>query len=215
VLRIQIRRIYLFLGLPDPDPLVRGTDPVLHDFRSRSFQYHAKIVRKTLIPTVLWLRYDFLSLKNDLIVASKCNNPKNLNNFFAAVLKVTDFNSRIWSRIWSRIRIQSEFGSDCQRCGSVPNWHGSTTLFLIRKTLCNVIYIPYRKLMSWRIRRCQMTTDCSAVRWADSFPSCSGSNQSLLSPSQPRYVYVQTGQVSQALLSPNTPFVSSMLSRGK
>jgi hypothetical protein len=34
VLRIQIRRIHLFLGLPDPDPLVRGTDPDLHDFRS-------------------------------------------------------------------------------------------------------------------------------------------------------------------------------------
>jgi hypothetical protein len=29
VLRIQIRihRIHLFLGLPDPDPLVRGMDP--------------------------------------------------------------------------------------------------------------------------------------------------------------------------------------------
>jgi hypothetical protein len=33
----------MFLGLlhPDPDPLIRGTDP------------EAKIVRKTLIPTVL------------------------------------------------------------------------------------------------------------------------------------------------------------------
>ncbi len=27
VLGIRIRRIYMFLGLPDPDPLVRGTDP--------------------------------------------------------------------------------------------------------------------------------------------------------------------------------------------
>jgi hypothetical protein len=42
-----IRRIHMFLGLldPDPDPLVRGTDPD---------SYHqAKIVRKTLIPIVL------------------------------------------------------------------------------------------------------------------------------------------------------------------
>jgi hypothetical protein len=27
VLRIRIRRIHMFLGLPDPDPLVRDTDP--------------------------------------------------------------------------------------------------------------------------------------------------------------------------------------------
>jgi hypothetical protein len=27
VLRIQIHRIHMFLGLPDPDPLVRGMDP--------------------------------------------------------------------------------------------------------------------------------------------------------------------------------------------
>jgi hypothetical protein len=27
VLRIRIHRIYMFLGLPDPDPLVRGMDP--------------------------------------------------------------------------------------------------------------------------------------------------------------------------------------------
>jgi hypothetical protein len=26
-LRIRIRRIHMFLGLPDPDPLVRDTDP--------------------------------------------------------------------------------------------------------------------------------------------------------------------------------------------
>jgi hypothetical protein len=44
--------------------------------------------------------------------------------------------------------MRSAFGYDNQRYGSVPNWHGSTTLFFIRKTLCNVRYIPYRKLMS-------------------------------------------------------------------
>ncbi len=33
----------------------------------------SKIVRKTLIPTVLWLLVDFLSLKNDVNVPSKSN----------------------------------------------------------------------------------------------------------------------------------------------
>ncbi len=57
MLRIQI---HMFLGLTDPDPdlLVRDTDP------DPSIT-QAKIVRKTLIPTVLRLLYDFLSLKND------------------------------------------------------------------------------------------------------------------------------------------------------
>jgi hypothetical protein len=45
VLRIRIRQ---FLGLLDPDPLVRGTDP-----GSGSFYHQAKIVNKTLILTVL------------------------------------------------------------------------------------------------------------------------------------------------------------------
>jgi hypothetical protein len=31
VLGIRIRRIYMFLGLPDPDPLFRGTDPDPHE----------------------------------------------------------------------------------------------------------------------------------------------------------------------------------------
>jgi hypothetical protein len=49
-IRILIHRIHMFLGLqdPDPDPLVRGMDPV-----PDSFYHHAKIVRKTLIPTIL------------------------------------------------------------------------------------------------------------------------------------------------------------------
>jgi hypothetical protein len=36
-----------------------------------SFHNQAKIRRKTLIPTVLWLFYDFLSLKNCVNAASK------------------------------------------------------------------------------------------------------------------------------------------------
>jgi hypothetical protein len=56
VLRIRIRilMINMFLGLPDPDPLVRNTDPVPE---SGSFYHQAKkIVRKTLI----LLFYDFI-----------------------------------------------------------------------------------------------------------------------------------------------------------
>ncbi len=59
------------LGLPDPYP-----DP-LDRYGSGSFHHKAKIVRKILIPTVLWHLYDFLSLKNDLKVPSKSNKQKN------------------------------------------------------------------------------------------------------------------------------------------
>ncbi len=62
----------MFLGLldPDPDSLVKGTD------LSGYFCHQAKLVRKTLILTVLRLLYDFLSLKNDVNVVSKSNKQK-------------------------------------------------------------------------------------------------------------------------------------------
>ncbi len=44
--------------------------------RSRSFYHQAKIARKTLIPTVWWLLFDFLSLKNDVNVPAKSNKQK-------------------------------------------------------------------------------------------------------------------------------------------
>jgi hypothetical protein len=61
----------MFSGLldPDPDPLVRGMDPGPSE---------AKIVRKTLISTVLRLLFDFLFLKNDVNGPSKSNMQKNL-----------------------------------------------------------------------------------------------------------------------------------------
>jgi hypothetical protein len=67
--RIQIHRIHMFLGLPDPDPdpLFRGMDAGFG-----SFYHQAKIVRKSLIPTVLCLL-----LKNDIIGPSKSNKQKN------------------------------------------------------------------------------------------------------------------------------------------
>ena len=63
----------MFLGFldPDPYPLVRSMDP-----ESGSF-YQAKLVSISLIPTVLWLLFDFLSLKNDVNVPSKSNEQKN------------------------------------------------------------------------------------------------------------------------------------------
>jgi hypothetical protein len=72
-IRIRIRRILTFLGLldPHPDPLIRGLDPDPVPY------CQAKIVRKTLIPTVLLLVLDFLSLKNDVNVPSKSNKQKN------------------------------------------------------------------------------------------------------------------------------------------
>ncbi len=116
VLRIRIRRIRSLLGLldPDPDPLVGGTDPG-HGVRSTYNQ--AKIVRKTLIPTVLRLLYDFLSLKNDVHVASKSNKQKNLENPNPdPLVRGTDPPTRIRT-IMLRIR----------RPRSVPKCYGSAT----------------------------------------------------------------------------------------
>ncbi len=48
-----------------------------HGSGSGSFYHHAKIVRKTLIPTILRLLFDYLSLKNDAKnFASKSNMQK-------------------------------------------------------------------------------------------------------------------------------------------
>ncbi len=74
-IRIQIHRIYTFLGLPDPDPLVRGMDPASDPDPSIML---CKMLWKTSIPTVLRLLLDFLSLKNDVNVTLK----RNKQNFF-------------------------------------------------------------------------------------------------------------------------------------
>ncbi len=61
-------RIRMFLGIldPDPDPLVRGTDQDPSIIKQKK--------RKTLIPIVLRLLFDFLSLKNDVNVYSEAKN---------------------------------------------------------------------------------------------------------------------------------------------
>ncbi len=64
-------RILMFLGLLDSDPWIR----ILF---VRNLLSTSKNWRKTLISTVLWILYDFLSLKNDVNVPSKRNKHKNL-----------------------------------------------------------------------------------------------------------------------------------------
>jgi hypothetical protein len=63
---------------------------------SGSFYHLAKIVRKTLICTVLCL-FEFLSLKNDVNVPPKSNKQENFKKlvFFVGILKINDENSRI------------------------------------------------------------------------------------------------------------------------
>ncbi len=126
----------VYSGVADPDldpdlnpdssdpyifgPPGSGSGPINQRYGSGSgsFYHQAKIVRKILIPTVLWLLFDFLSLKNDVNIPSKSNKQKNffLNLFCVGNLMVNGENSRIRIRI--RIWIIS------QRHGSVdPDPH--------------------------------------------------------------------------------------------
>jgi hypothetical protein len=62
----------MFLGLldPDPDPLVRGMDPDPDPFIMQN-------IKKNLDSYYFVTLFDFLSLKNDVNVASKSNKQKN------------------------------------------------------------------------------------------------------------------------------------------
>ncbi len=90
-IRIRIHRIKKVLGAPGS-----GSTTQSYESGSGSFYHQAKIVRKTLIPSVLWLLLDFLSLKNYVNVLSKSNKQKNFfkNLFYVGVLKVNDENSQ-------------------------------------------------------------------------------------------------------------------------
>ncbi len=74
VLRIRIHRIYMFLGLPDLDPLVRGMDPDPAPDPSIIMQNSKKNIGSYYFVTL----FDFLSLKNDVHVPSKSNKQKKL-----------------------------------------------------------------------------------------------------------------------------------------
>jgi hypothetical protein len=66
---------------PNPDrsdlyvfgPSGSGSGSISQRSGPGSFYHNGKIVRKTLISTVLLLLFDFLSLKNDVNVPSKVN----------------------------------------------------------------------------------------------------------------------------------------------
>jgi hypothetical protein len=60
----------MFWGFLDPDPSVRGVEPAPDPDLDPSFTKQKKVI-KTLIPTVLLLLFDFLSLKNDVNVPQK------------------------------------------------------------------------------------------------------------------------------------------------
>jgi hypothetical protein len=82
-------------------------DPDANRYGSGSFHHQAKTVRKPLISTVCDF-FGFFSLKNDVNVPSKYNNPKNLEkNNCVDILNVTDEKNRIRSRIrYSEVRIR-------------------------------------------------------------------------------------------------------------
>jgi hypothetical protein len=67
----------VFTSVPGPDPHVfgpPGSGSISQRYGSESFYDQAKIVRQTLIPSVLLLFFSFLSLKNDVLnVPSKSN----------------------------------------------------------------------------------------------------------------------------------------------
>ncbi len=84
---------------------------------SRSFYHQAKIERKTLVPTVFWLLYDFLSLKIDVNVPSKSTKQNNLRSW-RSLMKIAGFGSRslvrgMDQRIGIRIRIRTKISWIC------------------------------------------------------------------------------------------------------
>ena len=83
--------------------------------KSGSFYHQAKIVRKTLVSTFLWLLYHFFSLKNDLNVPSKSNMRKKL--FSISFLLAS------WQSVMKIAGSRSESGS-----GSISLRHGSADL---------------------------------------------------------------------------------------
>jgi hypothetical protein len=90
----RIRRIRMFLGLlnADPDPLIRGTG---YGSGSGSFYHLAIIVRKTLIPTVLWLLFvlTFYLWKMMSMCLEKVIREKTKKIFFC-ILKANDEKAR-------------------------------------------------------------------------------------------------------------------------
>ncbi len=87
-------------------------------FESGSSRHHA--VRKPLIPTVLWLLYDFLSVKINVNVPSKSNKKKNLgkNNFLLASWR--SLTQRAWSGSGA-VSVSQRYGTEDQDPDSYQN----------------------------------------------------------------------------------------------
>jgi hypothetical protein len=68
----------MFLGLPDPDPLVRGMIPIRILLWIRILLSSCKNCKKNLDSYYFVAIFDFLSLKNDVNVPSKSNKQKKL-----------------------------------------------------------------------------------------------------------------------------------------
>ena len=66
------------LGLPDPDPLLRGMDPDPDLLWIRILLSSCKNSKKNLDSYYFVTLFDFLSLKNDVNVPSKTNKQKKL-----------------------------------------------------------------------------------------------------------------------------------------
>ncbi len=85
-----LKIFFLITSVPDPDPSDpfvfgsprSGSGSISQRYVSGSFYHQAKIVRKTLIPTVLRLLFDFLSLKNDANYLQKIGNKQKEKNCF-------------------------------------------------------------------------------------------------------------------------------------
>jgi hypothetical protein len=110
---------------PDPDPPAPhifgppGSGSTSQRYASGSFYHQTKIVRKALIPTVLWLLLYFLSLKIDVKVPSKSKKQKNF-------IKIISFLLASW-------RSMTKILGSGSASGSAPKCHGSGALFRIHQ----------------------------------------------------------------------------------
>jgi hypothetical protein len=143
VLGIRIRR---FLGLPDSDPLVRGRDPDPVQDPSVITQNSKKHLHSSCFYVTF---YDFLSLKNDVTVASNSNKQKRLCKkiiIFIAILKVTDENSMFQSCI--RIRMCLSADPVRNKMSLIPNtgfFIDSTNMLRHKKIQLTILL-----LISWK-----------------------------------------------------------------
>jgi hypothetical protein len=88
---------YLIFSVVDPDPYVFGPPGrICHYFvRIRILPSTSKKC-STLISTILWLLFDFLSVKTEVNIPSKSSKQKNfLNSYFVGILSDTVEKSRI------------------------------------------------------------------------------------------------------------------------